>query len=145
MWDSTWLPVEHEQLKKYTTDTVPNPFQCGHIINQEQLNEFNNQYMTNDEEIHIETLKQLKIDGALLCLSNNLPVPFIHPNLHFVREDYYAEKFFIKHNIPQLHISNILKGHNYCNPLKRINTNNKRTELSYKKFEQESVELIKKI
>ena len=73
-------------------------------------------------DIKVIKLPTLKIDGSTLMLSKGIPTPFIAPDQHFVREDTCASHFFNIVGIPQYHISNRIKGHNYHHPKKRMNT-----------------------
>ena len=108
-------------------------------LNQQQLNEFNSQ-----EDITIINLPILKIDGSLLTLSNNLPTPFISPEMNFVREDYCAQQFFQIKGIPQYLISNRIKGHNYNHYLKRTNTTSTRNDLDFKIMEEKNIKAMNK-
>jgi hypothetical protein len=141
MWDKSWESVEHPLVSLYhydkNHDDIIEPYSCGHYINQEQLNAIN-----NTQDLQITQIPILKIDGALVCLSNNLPTPFINENLHFCREDTYLQWFMQRNNIPQFHVVNILKGHNYNHPLKRTNTNSTRNDVLYNQYKKESDEIL---
>ena len=93
-----------------------------------------------DEDIDIVRLDSHKIDGSLLCLSSNLPSPFIAPDMHFVREDTCASIFFQIHGVPQYHVTNRLKGHNYWHPKKRTNTDATRNDKVFKQYAERSQE-----
>jgi len=129
MWDSTWDIVEHPEIRKYPRtgpperpETAPEPFNSFNFIHQEQLDKFNHE--SGDIEITKLSLphNSLKIDGSTLMISKNVPHPFIAPEQHFVREDTCASLFFQLQKIPQYHIVNRIKGHNYHHPMKRMNT-----------------------
>ena len=147
MWDNSWDIVTHKKLQGYhkpcqcqesQRDNCPktnciefleSPWKYKDYITQEQLDQFN-----NDEDIDIVRLSGHKIDGSLLCLSSNLPAPFIAPEMHFVREDTCASIFFQLHGIPQYHVTNRLKGHNYWHPKKRTNTDATRNDEVFKRY-----------
>lgn len=135
MWDSSWTIVEHTRLQSLppTHDTL-GILSCGNYIDYDQLIDFNNQ----DDEIIIEKLPITKVDGSLLALSSNLPHPFISPDQHFVGEDTCAQLFFANKRVPQYHITNRIKGHNYNHPLKRTNTNSTRDDSVFKRYADES-------
>lgn len=140
MWDSSWDSVEHEYVEQFkrTSEnlyTAPVPYNANDIINQQQLNEFNEKF----DEVIIKPLDTCKIDGSLLCLSKDLPTPFVAPEMNFVREDTCAERVFNRFNIPQYVVKNRMKGHNYKHPLKRTNTNATRNDETYKLYESKSV------
>lgn len=144
MWDDSWTGVEHEELQKYPNLDNQNPsheelapFRYYDVINQEQLNKFNEQ-----TDIKVSKLPFWKVDGALLSLSGNLPHPFIPEDMHFVREDTCTELFFKKHNIPQYHINTRMKGHNYYHPRKRTNTLSTRTDKEWKELELQSTQAM---
>jgi hypothetical protein len=137
MWDQTWKPVEHESIQNIEFLELDKHLRCSEYISLDKLNTFNIKELENDE-INIKLLKNKKIDGSLLALSANLPTPFISPEQHFVREDTCAERFFEIKGIPQYHICNLLKGHNYEHPLKRTNTLQTRDDLVFKKYADES-------
>jgi hypothetical protein len=138
MWDTTWDCVEHIELKKYprTLENVyqaPIPFNSCDIINQSQLDEFNIQY-----DIDILLNNDVKVDGSLLCISNNIDFLFIPEGMHFVREDFCAEQVFKIKRIPQYIVSTRIKGHNYSHAKKRLNTVNSREDVIFKQYEEES-------
>lgn len=135
MWDDTWKVVEHTQLQplKPEHDKLKN-LSCGNYISYEELLEFNNRV----SDILITRLPVVKIDGSMLALSSNLPIPFIAPDQHFYGEDTCAALFFTKKNIPQYHIATRIKGHNYNHPLKRTNTANTRDDSIFKEYADQS-------
>jgi hypothetical protein len=146
MWDDSWDVVTHEKLLGYSkpcscigrhVDTcielIDNPWKYKDYINQHELDIFN-----DVDDINIVKLNVHKIDGALLCLSQGMPTPFIAPGMHFVREDTCASIFFQHKNIPQYHITNRLKGHNYWHPQKRTNTLSTRNDEVFNQFAMDS-------
>ena len=134
MWDETWSEVELKGLedKKYK-DMWGDILHRKTQINQEQLNNINN----SQEEPEITILNNNKIDGALMTLSDGLP-QFIPDDMNFVREDSCAQQTFNHYNIPQYHIKNRIKGHNYHHPLKRINTKATRDDSIFKQYAEKS-------
>jgi len=58
--------------------------------------------------------------------------------MHFVREDFCAETAFKMKHIPQYVVKTRIKGHNYSHPLKRTNTDAKRTDGLFKEYEMKS-------
>jgi hypothetical protein len=146
MWDSTWDEIEHPWIHQFPRngevlglkkEQAPIPYNCGDYITTEQLNDFNRRF--NPELVK---LNKHKIDGNMTSLSKNLPYPFLPTDLHFSREDYCLEMFFIKMQIPQYHIKTRLKGHNTAHPVKRVGTLNHRGDEIYKKYEQDAYESI---
>jgi len=141
MGDDTWDGVEHVGLRQYPRTNnasyiAPRPYNSIDVISQRELDAFNNQF---SEDILINKLQNLKIDGALVCLSPNLPTPFIPINMNFVREDTCAQQVFAHYNIPQYVVQNRMKGHNYHHPLKRTNTSASRTDTTYMEYANNSV------
>ena len=134
MWDETWSEVELKGLedKKYK-DMWGDVLHRKTQINQSQLNEINE----SQDEIELITLSNNKIDGALMILSDGLP-QFIPNDMSFVREDSCAQQTFSHYNIPQYHIKNRLKGHNYHHPLKRTNTKSTRDDSIFKSYAEKS-------
>ena len=138
MWDYTWDIVEHKDLQKYKRSKehiyqAPFPFNSCDIINQNQLNDFNNNF-----EIEIIKLDDIKIDGSLLCLSNNINYQLIPNDMSFVREDFCAQQILKIKKIPQYHITTRIKGHNYSHPLKRTNTKNTRDDKIFQIYSEKS-------
>lgn len=115
--------------KENCMEVLSSPWRYKDYITQKQLNEFN-----DVDDIDIVKLNTYKIDGSLLCLSKNIPSPFIAPDMHFVREDTCAAMFFQLKQIPQYHVRNRLKGHNYWHPEKRTNTNATRNDEVFKQY-----------
>ena len=94
-------------------------------------------------DVKINLLTDNKIDGALFILSEGLP-KFIPDDMSFVREDSCAENVFRFHRIPQYHIKNRLKGHNYHHELKRTNTEATREDNIFKTYADKSVNAMNK-
>jgi hypothetical protein len=147
MWDDTWKPVEHENFKSYDSchkesnlRTVDIPFNYFDYISCEELNTFNESCGT----AKIIRLEKLKVDGSLLTLSGGLPNPFISPKQKFVAEDTACAIFLNINDIPQYHISNKLKGHNYNHPNKRLNTLATREDDLFKELSFKSIREAKK-
>lgn len=138
MWDSTWDCVEHKDLMKYPRSKenpfqAPIPYNSSDVISQNEIDEFNDR-----SDIEIELNTNPKIDGSLLCISNGIDFQFIPDDMHFVREDYCAEIVFKIKKIPQYIVKTRIKGHNYSHPLKRTNTNSKRSDDIFKIYEEKS-------
>ena len=142
MWDNSWLIVEHDTFAAMPTlqhgDNTDYPFNWHDYITQDQLNKFN-----EDIPPKITKLPTCKFDGSLLSLHSGLP-QLIPDELHFAREDFCAQSVCEVWSIPQYHVSNILKGHNYKHPNKRVNTDSTRDDTAYKKYEKESYEAMQK-
>jgi hypothetical protein len=139
MWDYTWDVVEHTDIQQYNRlpdnpYTAPTPLNAIDVITQAELDSFNDAC----SEVIVTKLETCKVDGALLTLSSNLPTPFIPGDMHFVREDTCAGLAFTKYGIPQYHVINRLKGHNYRHPNKRMNTLATRDTAVYQSYEQKS-------
>lgn len=142
MWDNSWDIVTHKKLLGYSKpcqcgdkhkedciELLESPWKYKDYLLQSELDDFN-----DDEDIEIIKLNTHKIDGSLLCISKNIPTPFIAPEMHFVREDTCASIFFQLKQIPQYHIINRLKGHNYWHPQKRTNTEATRNDEVFKYY-----------
>jgi hypothetical protein len=143
MWDSTWDCVEHRDLEKYertinNSFTAPKPFNSGDIITQKELDKFNNK-----TDIEVQLNNTVKIDGSLLCISDGIDFQFIPNDMNFVREDFCAETVFKIKQIPQYVVKTRMKGHNYSHPLKRTNTNAKRSDDVFKQYETKSTIAMK--
>jgi hypothetical protein len=139
MWDTTWNCVEHKELEKYERSVdnpyqAPTPYNSSDVINQRELDEFNNK-----TDIEIQLNNTVKIDGSLLCISNGIDFQFIADDMNFVREDFCVEIVFKIKRIPQYIVKTRMKGHNYSHPLKRTNTNSKRSDGVFKEYEKKSI------
>jgi hypothetical protein len=140
MWDSSWDCVEHKEVEKCqrtieNSQQMPNPYNCSNVITQWQLDNFNIKY-----PIELILNNTVKIDGALLCISNGIDFQFIADDMNFVREDFCAETVFKIKRIPQYVVKTRMKGHNYGHPLKRTNTNAKRSDDVFKQYEYKSIQ-----
>jgi hypothetical protein len=139
MWDSSWYCVEHKELEKYQREIdnllpAPKPYNSSNVITQWQLDDFNSKY-----PIELMLNNTVKIDGSLLCISNGIDFQFIADDMNFVREDFCAEIVFKIKRIPQYIVKTRMKGHNYSHPLKRTNTNSKRSDGVFKEYEKKSI------
>lgn len=146
MWDNSWDVVTHEALQGYSKpcqcpednhredciELLDAPWKYKDLITQDELDKFN-----EGRDITIQQVP-LKVDGSLLCLSGNLPHPFIPLDMHFVREDTCAQEFFRAKGIPQLCVKSILKGHNYKHPNKRVGTSATRDDKVFKEYAEQS-------
>jgi len=138
MWDNSWNCVEHKYLEKYGRTIekpmqAPIPYNSCDVITQSELNEFNSR-----GDIEVQLNHTIKIDGSLLCISKGVDFQFIPDDMNFVREDFCAENVFKIKRIPQYVVKTRIKGHNYSHPLKRTNTNGKRTDDVFKEYEMKS-------
>ena len=79
----------------------------------------------------------------MFILSPGLP-KFIPDDMNFVREDTCAQVVFSGYKIPQYHVKNRLKAHNYYHPLKRVNTKETRNDEIWKQFERKSTDSMNK-
>ena len=138
MWDDSWDCVEHKDLLQYPRTEqnpyqAPQPLNSSDVITQKELDEFNSRF-----DIEIYQNSTIKVDGSLLCLSSDIDFPFIPEDMHFVREDYCAETIFRMKHLSQYVVKTRIKGHNYGHPLKRTNTEAKRSDGLFKQYELKS-------
>jgi len=144
MWDVTWNHVEHPLFKMaayneaHENMVIP-PFNYHDYISQEQLNMFNSQFQTAD----VMRVMPPKLDGSLLAFWQ-LDEPLLPDGMHLGADDSCAMRAMDMLGIPQYHISNVLKGHNYKHPLKRLGTGSSREDPTYLKYQQEGMELADK-
>lgn len=135
MWDDSWKPTEHEALQTFTLDQVraiDNKFVTGEgFLNLEELNRFNQSFADQQQVVPTTYYKG---DGALICLSPKMPVPFIDPKLHMCGEDTYFYNYCSIKKIPLYSIAYYLKGHNTGHPLKRVN--HTKTEEQQRAFQE---------
>jgi hypothetical protein len=135
MWDESWKPTEHEAFQSFTLDqtrAINNKFVTGEgYLPLEELNTFNNSF---SDKHSVEISQYYKGDGALICLSPDMPTPFIDPKLHMCGEDTYFFNFCSIKQIPLYNISYYMKGHNTKHPLKR--TNHSKSEEQKQQFEE---------
>ncbi len=123
MWDETWLSVEHPLVKDFRIFTngksnATHPMGHDHTITQEELDTFNEQF---NNDLGLTQINPPKIDGSMLALHPRVP-QLIPDDLHMISEDYCTQMALLIRQVPQYHISNIIKGHNYHHPNKRTNT-----------------------
>lgn len=123
MWDSSWSSVEHPMVKSFTIfsngkSNSSYPLGHDHVITQEDLDKFNNQFT---DDLGLIEVNPPKIDGSMLALHPDVP-QLIPDDLHMISEDYCTQMALFFKKVPQYHISNIIKGHNYHHPNKRTNT-----------------------
>lgn len=129
MWDASWLSVEHPAVHNYNVfsngkSDALRPLGHDHYITQEELDVFNNQYA---DDVGMTIVHPPKLDGSMLALHPNVP-QLIADDVPMVGEDFCAQLALTALNIPQYHIGNIIKGHNYHHPTKRVNTLANRNE-----------------
>lgn len=122
MWDASWTPTEHTALQGLTIEQVralSNKFVTGEgYLSLTELNNFNEAFA--DQSQIVET-SYYKGDGALVCLSPNMPTPFIADGLHMCGEDTYFFGYCSKKQIKMYTVKNFMKGHNTGHPKKRLN------------------------
>lgn len=129
MWDNSWNPVEHPAVREYIVysngkSNAPQPLGHDHVITQTELDQFNAIYL---EEVAMDRVDPPKLDGSMLALHPALP-QLIANDVPMVGEDFCAQLALTVLGIPQYHLRDILKGHNYHHPLKRTNTVANRNE-----------------
>lgn len=129
MWDNTWQSVEHPQLRNFNIfqngkSDATHPYGHDHRITQEELDEFNSSFL---DDVGLTIVHPPKIDGSMLALHPNVP-QIIADDISMVSEDYCAQMALMILKVPQYHLSNIIKGHNYHHPSKRTNTIANRNE-----------------
>jgi hypothetical protein len=133
MWDASWTPTEHEAFQQFSLEqvrSINNKFVTGEgFLSLADLNKFNESF---NESHNLVVTNCYKGDGALVCLSPNMPTPFIAPKLQLMGEDTYFFNYCQLKQIPLYNISYYLKGHNTAHPLKR--TNHFRNEDQHKEF-----------
>jgi len=133
MWDTSWTPTEHEAFQQFSIEqvrSINNKFVTGEgSLSIEELNSFNDSFSMMHS---ITSSDYYKGDGALVCLSPNMPTPFIDPELHMCGEDSYFFTYCQLKQVPLYNIAYYLKGHNTGHPLKR--TNHSRNETQHKEF-----------
>lgn len=143
MWDSSWNEVEHEILKPipydYNMDLI-SPLGQHYYMSTDEMNNFNSVF-----PVKVTLLKNIKIDGNMICLSKGLPVPIIPVDIHFIHEDLALELVMKKFNIPQIHFPYQIKAHNRMHPLKRQYTKTDKETKLYNKYKEESLLAINKI
>lgn len=133
MWDRTWTHVEHVALRDMDINKIHPTWRNDVQMNQSELNAFNNQF--GEVTIDVIPTGMQKIDGSTVCVSGDFDTPFVSEQGCF-GEDTSFEYYLKIKNIPQLLVSNRIKGHNYIHKDKRTNTDAKRTDqviLDYKK------------
>lgn len=133
MWDETWIPTEHEAFQNFNLEQmrlINNKFVTGEgMLTLNELNLFNKSF---EDSHQIKQSSYYKGDGALVCLSPKMPVPFIDPELHMCGEDSYFFMYCQIKQIPLYNITHYLKGHNTGHPKKR--TNHFRSEILHDEF-----------
>jgi hypothetical protein len=144
MWDFSWDEIEHPWINQYPRNGPPEkpaqapiPYNSGDYISIDQLNEFNSKFQP-----YVIKMNTQKIDGCMTALSKDIPIDFIHPDLHIGGHDYYFEIFMKKHKIPQYCIHTRLKGHNQVHPNKRNGTNTSRGSDEYLFYKKQCDNLI---
>lgn len=122
MWPG-WELIEHSSVANITLEDLSKDdpeqafLRCDGPMTLEKLYDFNEKQ--GDPEII--KLPRPRIEGAMTILTENMPEPLIAPDIDFYHEDYCLEQVMPYYNIPQYHVSNVLKGHDHHNPNKRTN------------------------
>ena len=129
MW-AGWEMHEHEAVRHETLDTlskdIPEQFclRCDGPMSLEYLYEFNEKQ--GDPKIeripdNVTPGLQNTLNSTALILSDKMPQNLICPTLTMTHEDFCLQYSRLYHKIPQYQVSNIIKGHDNWNPLKRTN------------------------
>ena len=129
MWDG-WQLIEHPLVKLKDLSELPeNDFlRCDSQFGSNVEERLSNLYKFNETQgdPEILLLPNSRIEGALTILKN-IPDDVFCPQIDFFHEDYNLELMMRYYQIPQYHVSNILKGHDNWNPEKRTNIDNSMT------------------
>ena len=150
MWDFTWNHVEHPlfRMAEYQNTDIPladrprgcrYPYDFRDYISQDVLDEFNKNYPTAE----IMRVIPPKLDGSLLAFWR-LEEKLIPDDMHIGTDDLCAMRAMDILGIPQYHIINVIKGHNYNHPLKRLGTSSTRDDTAYLKHKEESQEAMER-
>lgn len=145
MWDSSWLPVEHEVLKPipYAHDMeLISPLGQHYYMNEEQMNNFNSIFPVEVVEI---PRQYIKIDGNMMAIGKGIPKPILPYDLHFIHDDLALEVLLKKLDISQLHFPYQLKAHNRMHPLKRKYTKTQKEEQTYKYHQEMCMRAIQNL
>src|ERR1051326_3931193 len=142
MWDDSWKHVEHfhvrdKSIEELLADDFGKKMVYRYQITLPELNEVNNRF---EDKISVHQVYPPKSDAALITISKNMPVPFIHPNLRLKRDDTFLMLFIELNNIPQYLIEGMIPGHLLHHPKKQTNVKQKNNakilhDLLEKKFQ----------
>lgn len=145
MW-AGWESIEHDAVKKYKDlSEIPegNFWRVNGPLGNSTEERLKNIYEINEKENpNIVLLEKPRIEGSLTVLKN-MPDDIICPDIDFFHDDYNLELMLQLYNIPQYHVTNIMKGHDNANPDKRSNIvnhlernskANERKEMNFKKM-----------
>jgi hypothetical protein len=130
MWGG-WEVIEHPTVQHHNDhEGLPKGdfMRCDSQFGNTSEERLENLYKFNEEqgEPQIVKLPTSRIEGAITVLKN-MPDDLICPDIDFFHEDHNLELMMKCYNIPQYHVSNIIKGHDNWNPDKRTNIDNAMT------------------
>ena len=142
MWDDSWKHVEHFFIRNKSIDELSND-ELGkkmiyrYPITLSELNEINEKF---ENQLSIFRAIPPKCDAALITISKNMPIPFLHKDLHLKRDDTFLMLFLELNNIPLYIIDGMISGHILHHPKKQTNMRSKNNskllhELLEKKFQ----------
>jgi hypothetical protein len=128
MWPG-WEMQEHESVRNESLeslDKIPEKrfLKCDSILSLNQLYAFNeSQGNPKIERIPDNVIpgQQNTLNSTALILSDKMPQNLLCPSLIMTHEDFCLQFSRLYYKIPQYHVSNILKGHDNWNPMKRTN------------------------
>lgn len=127
MWEG-WEIIEHpivQNIKDLNSMEKEDFMRCDSQFGKSASERLDNLYKFNESQgdPQITLLYRPRIEGAITVLKN-MPDDIICPDIDFFHEDYNLEMMMSYYNIPQYHVSNIIKGHDNWNPEKRTNIDN---------------------
>ena len=131
MWPG-WELQEHESVQNVTAESLDKSGDeekkfliCSTIIpSLERFYQFNEKQ--GDPKIikmpdNVIPGQQNTLNSTALIISDKMPEDLICPSLIMTHEDFCLQFSRLYYKIPQYHVTNIIKGHDNWNPLKRTN------------------------
>ena len=130
MWGG-WDIIEHPSVQHLADhEGLPKGdfMRCDSQFGSNLEERLENLYKFNEAQgdPKIVLLPDSRIEGAITVLKN-MPDDLICPDIDFFHEDHNLELMMRICDIPQYHVSNIIKGHDNWNPDKRTNIDNAMT------------------